>query len=372
MLKALAVPLPDFRSRLRCARPGSFRPNTRHPDPVTPTPDTRSAAASTPDHEPRPPKPTPTSAHETLLIGPGDLLQITVLDESDLSRKVRVRDSGEITLPFIGSVQVCGLNTAEASAAIAHKYIDGQFLKHPEVSVFVEEYATQSVSVLGQVVHPGPVSISTGRSLVDVISMAGGLTDVADRHITIERGGSSRGLVEVFLSNRAEDAFNANVEVLPGDKILVPKAGIVYVLGDVGRPGGYVMQNNSRMTVLQAVAMAAGVNRTASEAHARIIHNTNGKFQERELPLKEIEAGNRARRAPPGRRRHLHPLQLRQERPDGHQLHRRRHQLRPHLCRTLTRTIHARRHTRRARLRRHPRLLRHAGINPLHRAQPGP
>ena len=63
------------------------------------------------------------------------------------------------------------------------------------------------------------------------------------------------------------------------------------MLGDVGRPGGYVMQNNSRMTVLEAVAMAAGVNRTASEAHARIIHNTNGKFQERELPLKEIEAG---------------------------------------------------------------------------------
>ncbi len=231
------------------------------------------------------------ATRESLLIGPGDLLQITVLDESDLSRKVRVRDSGEITLPFIGSVQIGGLNTAEASAAIAQKYIDGQFLKHPEVSVFVEEYATQSVSVLGQVVHPGPISISTDRSLVDVISMSGGLTDVADRHITIERGGASHGLVEVFLSNRAEDAFNANVEVFPGDKILVPKAGIVYVLGDVGRPGGYVMQNNSRMTVLEAVAMAAGVNRTASEAHARIIHNTNGKFQERELPLKEIEAG---------------------------------------------------------------------------------
>jgi polysaccharide export outer membrane protein len=249
------------------------------PTPVTPTPDNTLPPASPPD------------THESLLIGPGDLLQITVLDESDLSRKVRVRDSNEITLPYIGSVRVGGLNTAEASAVIAHRYVDGQFLKHPEVSVFVEEYATQSVSVLGQVVHPGPVSISTGRSLVDVISMAGGLTDIADRHITIERGGASHGLVEVFLSNNPEDAFNANVEVFPGDKILVPKAGIVYVLGDVGRPGGYVMQNNSRMTVLQAVAMASGVNRTASEGRARLIHNSNGKFDERELPLKEIEQG---------------------------------------------------------------------------------
>ena len=267
-----------------------FAPTPVAPTPVTPTPDTPRAVASTPDTPPVA-ETSPSATRESLLIGPGDLLQITVLDESDLTRKVRVRDSGEITLPFIGSLRVCGLNTAEASTAIAREYIDGRFLKHPEVSVFVEEYATQSVSVLGQVVHPGPISISTNRSLVDVIAMAGGLTDVADRHITIERGGSSHGLVEVFLSNRAEDAFSANVEVFPGDKILVPKAGIVYVLGDVGRPGGYVMQNNSRLTVLEAVAMAAGVNRTASEAHARIIHNTNGKFEERELPLKEIEQG---------------------------------------------------------------------------------
>ena len=228
---------------------------------------------------------------ESLLIGPGDLLQITILDEPDLSRKVRVLDSGEIALPFIGSVHVGGFNAAAAAAAIARKYVEGEFLKHPEVSVFVEEYATQSVAVLGQVVKPGPVSISTGRSLVDVIAMAGGLTEVADRHITIERGGPSRGLVEVFLSNRAEDAFNADVEVFPGDKILVPKAGLVYVLGDVGRPGGYVMQNNSRMTVLEAIAMASGVNRTGSVARARLIHNTNGKFEERDLPLKEIEQG---------------------------------------------------------------------------------
>lgn len=232
-----------------------------------------------------------TDVHESLLIGPGDLLRVTVLGEPDLSQKVRVRDSGEITLPMIGNVQVRGLSTVDAGAAIAKEYVEDQLLKHPEVSVFVEEYATQSVSVLGQVARPGPVAISTPRSLVDVIAMAGGLTDMADRHITIERGGDSRGVAEIFLSNRADDALNANVEIYPGDKIMVPKAGIVYVLGDVGRPGGYVMQNNSRMTVLQALAMAAGVNKTASEARARLIHNQNGQYQERDLPLKEIEQG---------------------------------------------------------------------------------
>jgi polysaccharide biosynthesis/export protein len=229
--------------------------------------------------------------HESLLIGPGDLLRVAVLREPDLAREVRVRDSGEVTLALIGNVQVGGLSTAGASSAIAAKYVEDLFLKHPDVSVFVEEYATQPVSVLGQVVKPGQVSISTARSLIDVIAMAGGLTDIADRHITVERGGSSHGLVEAFLSNRADDAFNANVKVFPGDKILVPKAGIVYVLGDVGRPGGYVMQNNSRITVLQAIAMAAGVNKTASESRARLIHNVNGQYQERDLPLKDIEEG---------------------------------------------------------------------------------
>jgi polysaccharide export outer membrane protein len=232
-----------------------------------------------------------TTPRESLLIGPGDLLRVTVLDESDLSQRVRVRDSGQVSLPLIGNVQLQGFNTAEASVVIARKYIDAQLLKHPDVSVFIEEYATQTVSVLGQVVKPGPVSISTPRTLVDVLSMAGGLTDLADRHITIERGGPARGVTEVFLSNKAEDALNADVEIFPGDKILVPKAGIVYVLGDVGRPGGYVMQNNSRLTVLEAIAMAAGVNKTASEGHTRLIHNSNGQYRERDLPLKDIEQG---------------------------------------------------------------------------------
>jgi polysaccharide biosynthesis/export protein len=229
--------------------------------------------------------------HESLLIGPGDLLRITVLGESDLSQRVRVRDSGNVSLPMIGEVDVRGLSTGEASATIAHKYVDAQLLKHPEVSVFIEEYGTQAVSVLGQVVRPGPIYITTARTLVDVLAMAGGLTEVADRHITVEREGPTHQISEVFLSNKAEDALFANIQIFPGDKILVPKAGIVYVLGDVGRPGGYVMQNNSRLTVLEAIAMAAGVNKTASEIHARLIHNSNGQFRERELPLKDIEQG---------------------------------------------------------------------------------
>lgn len=238
------------------------------------------------------PKVVKPSARESLLIGPGDLLHVTVLREPELERRVRVLDSGDVELSLIGNVHVASLDPAAASAAIAKKYLDGNFLKHPDVAVFVEEYATQPVSVLGQVAKPGTYAISTSRTLLDLLAMAGGLTEVADRHIMIERApGVKQREEEVFLSNRAGDALMANVTIDPGDTILVPKVGIVYVLGDVGRPGGYAMENESRMTVLQAIAMAAGVNRTANEKQARLIHNLNGQYDEESLPLREIEKG---------------------------------------------------------------------------------
>ena len=232
------------------------------------------------------------STQESLLIGPGDLLHVTILREPELDQRVRVRDSGEIDLPLIGNVHVAGLDPAAASSVISAKYLNGNYLKHPGVSVFVEQFATQPVSVLGQVAKPGTYPISTPRSLLDLLAMAGGLTEIADRYIMIERApGAQQREEQVFLSNRADDALMANVTIDPGDTILVPKAGIVYVLGDVGRPGGYTMQNESRITVLQAIAMAAGVNRTANEKQARIIRNVNGAYDEEDLPLRKIERG---------------------------------------------------------------------------------
>ena len=229
---------------------------------------------------------------ESLLIGPGDLLHVTILREPELEQHARVLDSGDVSLPLIGGVHVAGLDPAAASSAIAAKYREGNFLKHPNVSVFVEEFATQPVSVLGQVEKPGTYKITTPRTLLDLLAMAGGLTPIADRHIMIERApGAKQREERVFLSNRSGDALMANVTVDPGDTILVPKAGLVYVLGDVGRPGGYTMENESRMTVLQAIALAGGVRHTAKVKKARVIHNVNGHLDEEPLPLREIEKG---------------------------------------------------------------------------------
>ncbi|WP_164981288.1 polysaccharide biosynthesis/export family protein [Silvibacterium dinghuense] len=230
------------------------------------------------------------ASQESLRIGPGDLLAITVLREPEMDRKVRVRDSGEIDVPLAGQIQVMGLSPDEAGTAIAQRLEEAGYLRHPEVSVLVQEYATQQVAVLGQVAHPGTYLLESPRTLLDVLAMAGGLTDSADRHLMIEHS-DGRTPAQVFLSNQAADALEANVQIRAGDRIIVPKAGLIYVLGDVGRPGGYLMQNESRMTLLQAVALAGGANHTASEEHVRLVRNHDGDIDEQELPLKEIERG---------------------------------------------------------------------------------
>ena len=239
----------------------------------------------------QPPAPSPTTAPESLLIGPGDLLRISVLREPELDQHVRVLDSGEIALSLAGNLPVQGLTPAEAAARIANRYRDGKFLLHPEVSVFVEEYATEAVTILGEVAHPGTFRLAAPRTLIDVLSLGGGLTEVADRHIVVERGGKDGQRIRAFLSNRADDALNADVLVRPGDIVVVPKAGIVYVLGDVARPGGYVMQNDSQLTVLQAIALAAGTSKTASEKRVRLVRSVDGLTQSIDLPLRDMERG---------------------------------------------------------------------------------
>jgi polysaccharide export outer membrane protein len=157
----------------------------------------------------------------------------------------------------------------------------------------VQEYATQKVSVFGEVRSPGVFSITTARPVVSVLAMAGGLTDLADRHIIVERHGSSEK-ISYFVSNSPQDQFHVlNIE--PGDTVIVPKAKLVYVLGDVRLPGGYTMANNqSSLTVLQLVARAGGTNYSAVLSHTRLIRkNDDGGYTEQKLPLGEMQKGKK-------------------------------------------------------------------------------
>jgi polysaccharide export outer membrane protein len=209
---------------------------------------------------------------ESLLIGPGDKLNIDVFDTPEMGQTPRVTDAGTVPILFVGDVKVSGMTPAEAAKAIEDALISKQLMLHPQVSVTISEYAKQQVAVMGQVKVPGQYSITTPTPLIGVLALAGGLTDVADRHITVERGGGSGEKINYFLSNRSNEALDTDVMVNPGDTVLVPKAGIVYVLGDVGRPGGFPMtEDESKITVLQALALAGAINKTALLGKAKLV-----------------------------------------------------------------------------------------------------
>jgi polysaccharide export outer membrane protein len=231
--------------------------------------------------------------NESLLIGSGDLLHIIVFDTPELEQHVRVTDSGDLPLMLVGTIHVAGLTPGQASALLNQKLISGHFMLSPQASISVEQYATASVSVLGEVKLPGSYFISAPRTVLDMVAIAGGLTPAADRQVTIKQKGQADNSVRYFLSNDATKAIKDDVLVHPGDTIVVPKAGIVYVLGDVRMPGGYVMNNNNgKLTVLQMVATAGGANNSAVLSHVRLVRReSDGTYSTIPLQLGEMQKG---------------------------------------------------------------------------------
>jgi polysaccharide biosynthesis/export protein len=232
--------------------------------------------------------------NESLLIERGDLLHLLVYDTPEMEQHARVTDSGTIPFSFLGTVRVSGLTPAQAAEQIEHRLVAAGVMLHPEVSVRVEAYATQNASVMGQVQKPGSYEIDTGRKVVEVLAMAGGLTDVADRHITIQRFGAAQQKVEYYYSNSALTALSEDPMVYPGDTVIVPRAAVVYVLGDVSKPGGYpISTNNSTMTVLQAIALAGYANHTAALGKSRLVRATANGVVEIDLEVNAMEKGKK-------------------------------------------------------------------------------
>jgi polysaccharide biosynthesis/export protein len=219
----------------------------------------------------------------------GDLLEITTFDTPELSGKFRVDSRGEISLPIGGTVRVRGLTPEQAGMAVQRFYRDRDILKNPHVTVLVLEYATQGVSVLGEVKTPGIYPMAGAHGVLDFVSMAGGLTPNASKSVSITHRAPPWDTVTVNLANAQGDEMQNDVAVLPGDRIVVLRAGVVYVIGDVGKPGGYLIEGKGPLTVVQALALAQGVNHTA-KANGSLIRNTPSGRTETQLALNKILA----------------------------------------------------------------------------------
>jgi polysaccharide biosynthesis/export protein len=224
-------------------------------------------------------------ANSNSKLGIGDLIDVTVYGVPDLSTKARVSGSGDVYLPLIDYVHVADLTTDEAQELIQKRLEAGGFVRSPHVSIYVNEASSQSITLLGEVARPGSYAVIGERRLFDVISAAGGLTEKAGRYVTIEHRGGQK--VELQLSsNLAEDTQN-NVEILPGDTIIVSKAGIVYVVGDVNHPSGFMIEDNN-LSVLKALALAGGSTRTSALSRTRILRQTPNGVQEIPINLKKV------------------------------------------------------------------------------------
>jgi polysaccharide biosynthesis/export protein len=231
---------------------------------------------------------------ESLLIGPGDLIQVDVMDTPEMQQQVRVTDDGNVPLAYIGSVHVAGQTPATASTMIEGALIAKHVMHKPQVTVRMMELATQDVSVLGQVHTPGTYSITTPQTILKVLSLSGGLTESADRNVVVKRNKSGEQL-KYYVSNNAEQALSDVVMVYPGDTVLVARAPMIYVMGDVSRPGGYaITTNDAHLSVLQVIALAGSANKTAVQSHVRLIRTTEHGPVELPVHLDAIQKGKQA------------------------------------------------------------------------------
>lgn len=249
--------------------------------------------------------PPPTEPARDYVIGPGDLLEITVYDAPDLSRQVRVSSSGVILLPLLpGPIRADGLTPEELSAAIAREFEQGEILRRPQVSVLVKEYKSRPIAVVGAVRRPQMLPAIGPMTLLEVLSAAEGLAEDAGPLIYVTRGAQLRELpsnpaevtqpssnnprvVVIALRDlmEAKDPA-ANVAVFAGDAVTVPRGGIIYVVGAVHRPGGFVLKDRrEQITVLQALALAEYVTQFAKPKDALIVRRAPGADTEETIPV---------------------------------------------------------------------------------------
>src|SRR6516164_1783911 len=180
---------------------------------------------------------------------------MSVYNVPELSSKTRVSSSGDLYCPLVGYTHVAGLTAEEAQEAIEKRL--SNYVKNPHVSIFVAEYASQGASVLGEVNKPGIYPVLGQQRLFTLISAAGGLTEKAGRSLTVTHRSDPNNPVTIPLTRNLDDTSATNVPVFPGDTVIVRKADVIYVVGDVNRPSGLLMEGGG-MTVLQAVALAGG------------------------------------------------------------------------------------------------------------------
>ncbi len=226
------------------------------------------------------------------LIGSGDILQVSVFEAKDLKTKVRVSSRGYVTLPLLGQVLVKGLSAREVEEKVEDLYRT-QYIKDPHVGIFIEEHLSKRITIVGQVNNPGTYDYLPKRRLLDVIAIAGGMTDKAGQTVQVRRIGHTPDKYGTFIVDLdkliKEGKIELNIEINGGDVIFVPEAGVFFVDGAVRKPGAYPIKKI--MNIREALLTAGGVAPYAIKDRIVLIRYVeNGDREIMKLDLKSLEA----------------------------------------------------------------------------------
>jgi polysaccharide export outer membrane protein len=226
------------------------------------------------------------AASDDYQLGPGDLVKITVFGAPELATEARVAQSGTITCPLIGSVTVAGLSTAGTEALLAKRYVEGGYLRQPQISLLVVEFQSQKISVLGHVNKPGQYPLRATSNVMDVLADAGGvIAQTAGDHATLMRKDGTSA--EINLQRLFEGDPKHNMPVRGGDRLVVPRAEQFYIYGQVQKPGMYRLEPN--MTLSRAISAGGGLTPRGTERRAivkrRDANGNEGNFSLRTADL---------------------------------------------------------------------------------------
>ncbi|HWG58391.1 MAG TPA: SLBB domain-containing protein [Candidatus Acidoferrales bacterium] len=238
-----------------------------------------------------------------LILGPGDIIQIQVANDPDISGKYLISQSGDLRVPTIPRpIHAMDLSTSQLSDRISKALVQAQILKEPVVSIFVDEYHSHTVTVVGAVQKPGIYPVEVNTTVLQAITEAGGLLTTAGSSVTVTRAKAEEKSAGPAKLEKVNDSATqltvsvadmvagrngaANVMVHAGDVVNVGTAPIVYVVGAVTRPGAFAIQsNNSEITVLQALALVEGVTPVASAKRAIIVRDSTDPKNRKEIPV---------------------------------------------------------------------------------------
>lgn len=205
----------------------------------------------------------------TMTLAVGDVITMSVFGRPELTTTVYVSDGGTIDVPLAGSIPVAGLSPAAASERVATAYREGQYLVDPQVNIVLAAFRSQQISVLGEVARPGRFPMETRTSVLDALAQAGGVTEHgANRAFILRRSQAGVDRFEVDLDDLLSSGSGQVVELRAGDTVVVPRAQLFYIYGEVQRPNSYALRPG--MTVIEAISLAGGLTQRGSSRRVQI------------------------------------------------------------------------------------------------------